>query len=72
MTVVKQNGAMCEIIGTMDEQPPMNVGKDSLFYMLDTKKMYYFNGTVWYPIGESGDGQSDGNETQKPYTPHYS
>lgn len=64
MTVVKQNGAMCEIIGTTDEQPPMDVGKDSLFYMLDTKQMWYFNGTEWYPIGErSGpNGGSNGNE----------
>lgn len=65
MTVVKQNGAMCEIIGTMDEQPPMNVGKDSLLYMLDTKQMWYFNGTAWCPIGQSGDGQSDDSETSK-------
>lgn len=65
MTVVKQNGAMCEIIGTSNEQPPMNVGKDSLLYMLDTKEMYYFNGTGWYPIGESGDDQSDDSETPK-------
>lgn len=62
MTVVKQNGAMCEIIGTMDEQPPMNVGKDSLLYMLDTKQMWYFNGTGWCPIGESDDGPSDDSQ----------
>jgi len=65
MTVVKQNGAMCEIIGTSNEQPPTNVGKDSLLYMLDTKQMWYFNGTGWYPIGESGDGQSDDSETSR-------
>lgn len=62
MTVVKQNGAICEIIGTTDEQPPMNVGKDSLLYMLDTKQMWYFNGTEWYPIGESSNSQSDDSQ----------
>ena len=66
MTVVKQNGAMCEIIGTTDEQPPVNVGKDSLLYMLDTKVMYYFNGGEWYPIGESGDSQDD-DDQKEPY-----
>ena len=64
MTVVKQNGAMCEIIGTSNEQPPMNVGKDSLLYMLDTKEMWYFNGVEWCPIGQSSD-QSDDKGTQK-------
>jgi hypothetical protein len=34
-----------------DSKPTEGVGKNSLFYELDTKKVYYFDGTQWKEVG---------------------
>ena len=34
-----------------DEKPTEDVPVNSLFYELDTEKVYYFNGTAWKEIG---------------------
>ena len=34
-----------------DAKPTTKVGTNSLFYELNTKKVYYWNGTTWKEIG---------------------
>lgn len=34
-----------------DSKPTTNIGVNSLFYELNTKKVYYFDGTTWKEIG---------------------
>lgn len=35
-----------------DTKPTDGVGVNALFYELDTKKMFYFNGTTWVEVGQ--------------------
>ena len=34
-----------------DSKPTENIGVNSLFYELNTKKVFYFDGTTWKEIG---------------------
>ena len=34
-----------------DSKPTTNIGVNSLFYELNTKKVYYFDGTTWKEVG---------------------
>lgn len=56
MAVIKVNGApypskYAEFSGLSTDDKPTDVGINSLFYELNTKKVYYFDGTTWKEIG---------------------
>ena len=40
-----------EFSGLSTDSKPTDVGVNSLFYELNTKKVYYFDGTTWKEIG---------------------
>lgn len=40
-----------EYMGLSTDQKPTVCGVNSLFYELNTKKVYYFDGTTWKEIG---------------------
>ena len=35
-----------------DTKPTNGVGVNALFYELDTKDLYYFNGSAWVKVGQ--------------------
>lgn len=35
-----------------DTKPTANVATNSLFYELDTKKVYYYSGSAWVEVGQ--------------------
>ena len=40
-----------EYMGLSTDTKPTECGVNSLFYELNTKKVYYWNGTTWKEIG---------------------
>ena len=40
-----------EYSGLSSDDKPTDVGVNSLFYELNTKKVYYFDGTTWKEVG---------------------
>ncbi len=40
-----------EYTGLSTDTKPTDCGANSLFYELDTKKVYYFDGTTWKEVG---------------------
>ena len=40
-----------EYMGLSTDQKPTSCGVNSLFYELNTKKVYYFDGSTWKEIG---------------------
>jgi len=41
-----------------DTKPTANVASNSLFYELDTKKVYYYANDAWAEVGEQAHGGS--------------
>ena len=43
-----------QFLGTSDDEKPADCPECSLFYELDTKKMYYVSNESWIEVGQSG------------------
>ena len=48
-----------EFLGVSADTKPTDCGVNSLFYELDTKDVYYFDGTDWVKVGDGNSGGSD-------------
>jgi hypothetical protein len=46
----------CQYCGLKGDDKPTDATENSLFLELDTGDFYYFDGTSWNKVGESGGG----------------
>ena len=61
--MVTLKGYTANLIGKSTDSKPTDVEVNTIFHALDTDKKYYFDGTTWTEIPNSGGGGGGGDIT---------